>query len=523
MRAARFGILNILFFTVVAGCGSVPVSTQHPQIPSYALPQSEKTGLGASLKDDIAAHSGQSGFRVLTTGSESFAMRLALIRAAEKSLDLQYFSINDDTTSNLLIEALLQAAQRGVRIRFLLDDFNFDAVDETFSVLDGFKNLEIRVFNPVTTRDHGLLEKAVLNLTDLKTMNHRMHNKALIGDNQMAIIGGRNLGDEYFEENTDVTFRDIDILTAGPVTAAISRSFDQYWNSKDAIPVPQLRKPEIKTELAVNIRNELAGHWEKVRNSEKGGKLLRYTLAERLKDGDVKLTWAWAELVADSPKKIDTDRDETVSPPLMRLDFMLDRAEHEFMAVSPYFVPRESGTIWLAGLARRGLRVKILTNSLASTDVVAVHTGYRRYRETLVRNGVLIYELKPIGGQRPAQRLIGKDAPARASLHAKLYVIDRSQVMIGSFNLDPRSIELNTELALVIYSRDVAAQVIEMFEEATSSVTSYQLAIEPDSGKLVWITKENDRDIRFYNDPSAGFWRRAQTNLMSLLPIEDQL
>lgn len=523
MRASRFGILNTLIFAVVAGCSSVPVATQHPQIASYAFPQSEKTGLGAALRDDIAAHSGQSGFRVLATGSESFAMRLALIRAAEKSLDLQYFSINDDTTSNLLIEALLQAAQRGVRIRFLLDDFNFDAVDDTFSVLDGYKNLEIRVFNPITTRDHGLIAGAVLKLTDLKTRNQRMHNKALIGDNQMAIIGGRNLGDEYFEENTDVTFRDIDILTAGPITAAISRSFDQYWNSKDAVPIAQLRKPEIKTEKAANIRSALARHWEEVRKSEKGSKLLRYTLAERLKDADVKLTWAWAELVADFPKKIDKNRDEAVSPPMMRLDFMLDRAEHEFIAVSPYFVPRETGVVWLAGLAERGMRVKILTNSLASTDVVAVHTGYRRYREALVKSGVQLYELKPIGGQRPNQRLIGKEAPARASLHAKLYVIDRRQVMIGSFNLDPRSIELNTELALVIYSRDVAAQVIKMFDEATSSMTSYQLAVEPDSGRLVWITKENDRDVRFYNDPSAGFWRRVQTNLMSLLPIENHL
>lgn len=523
MRSPWSGFLIIILLIMLAGCSSVPVASQHPQIPSYALPQSEKTSLGDALKDGVDAHSGQSGFQVLATGSESFAMRLALIRAAEKTLDLQYFSINDDTTSNLLLEALLQAAQRGVRIRFLLDDFNFEAVDETFSVLDGFKNLEIRVFNPITTRDHGLLTTIILRATDLKTRNHRMHNKALIGDNQMAIIGGRNLGDEYFEENTDVTFRDIDILAAGPITAAISRSFDQYWNSKDAVPVGQLRELEIKTEKAAQIRNALAGHWEQVRSTEKGSKLLRHTLAERLRAADVKLTWAQAELLADSPQKVDKDRDAVISPPLMRLDFMLDRAKHEFIAISPYFVPRETGTNWLAGLAGRGMQVKILTNSLASTDVVAVHTGYRRYREALVRSGVQLYELKPIGGKRPNQRLIGREAPARASLHAKLYVIDRSQVMIGSFNLDPRSIELNTEITLLIYSRDVAAQVLKMFDEVTSPVTSCRLAIAPENGKLVWITQENDRFVQFYQDPYSGFWRHIQTDFMSLLPIEDQL
>jgi len=522
MRVFPFGCVVMVGFWLM-GCDSKSIAQEFPKNPSSAIAQQDKTALGVALMDDVAAHPGQTGFRLLTTGSESFAMRLALIEAAEKTLDLQYYSIHDDTTANLLMEGVLRAARRGVRIRFLLDNINFKEVAETLSVLDGFRNVEIRIFNPFVTRHDGILTRAVRLVTDLGSINRRMHNKALIADNQMAITGGRNLGDEYFEENTDVTFRDIDILSAGPVTDKISQSFDIYWNGKDSYPIGQLKKPAIDPKNVEKIRAKLQDHWDEVLATEKGKKLLRSPLAERLKDGDIKLIWARAEFVVDTPQKIDKDRDEAESRPLMRLGDLLVNAKHEFVAVSPYFVPGDEGVEALGGLVKRGVKVKIVTNSLASTDVVAVHTGYRRYREAVVKNGVELYEMKP-EGKRPRQRLLGKSAPASARLHAKAYVIDRSVLMVGSVNLDPRSLSLNTELALVIHSPELSAQVIRMFDEVTAPDSSYRIML-PENGApgVVWRTTENKRQLDYTSEPKAGVWRNVEAGFIGLLPIEGQL
>lgn len=519
-------IASLLLIFVVTGCQSTRAAEEHPQIASYALPQTEKTSMGEALQADVRAHPGASGIRILDSGSESYALRLGLIRAAEKTLDLQYYSMHDDTTANLLLEAIVRAAQRGVRIRFLIDSINIAEVAETMSILDEFKNVEIRVFNPFSTRDDGIFARLMKATVNLEEFNRRMHNKALISDNQMAIIGGRNLGDEYFEENTDVTFKDIDVLSAGPVTAAISASFDNYWNDKNAVPIGQLKKPKRDMAKIKNIRSELAAHWEEVRATEKGRKLLDSKLFEYIKDANIAMTWAPAELLVDSPRKIDKEETGAAdSKPLMRLDKLLERAEKDFIAISPYFVPREDGVEWLAGIVKRGVRVRVITNSLASTDVVAVHTGYRDYRKAVVESGIELYEMKATGGERPPQRLLGRSAPAQASLHAKVYVIDSREVMVGSFNLDPRSIELNTEIALVIHSPEIAAQIEKMFDEVTDPDISYRLSLQKTATgeELVWKGRDKGKDVTYTSEPHPGFWRTVQVNLMDLLPIEDAL
>lgn len=524
MRALSRMLLCVLAAfcgTLLTACDSTAARDAYPQIPSYAISQKEKTRLGDSLAATVRKHPGKSGFSVLTTGSDSFSMRMALIQEAEKTLDLQYYSMHDDTTANLLLEAVVRAAQRGVRIRFLIDNIGVDEVEETLAVLDGFRNVEIRVFNPLVTRDHGLISRITRVFTDLDDYNRRMHNKALISDNQLAIIGGRNLGDEYFEENTDVTFRDIDLLTAGPITARISASFDRFWNSPEAYPIGQLLKPRDYHEDGIRIRRELATHWRKVDATPKGHKLLETNLSQRLKNRELELIWARGDLAVDEPQKINKEASASHSKPMMRLDSLLERAEHDFLAVSPYFVPRKEGVEWLAGMMDRGLKIRVLTNSLASTDVVAVHGGYAPYREELLRRGLVLYELKPIGGERPRQRLIGSSAPAHASLHAKIYIIDGREVMIGSFNLDPRSIELNTELAITIHSPQIAQKMTRMFDDVASPENSYELKLE--NSKLVWITREKGKEVRYSNDPEAGIGRRVQSGLLSLLPLEDHL
>jgi putative cardiolipin synthase len=507
---------------MLASCRTSVAAREFPQTPSHAIGQDEKTRLGENLREDIAANPGKSGFRLLTQGSLSFAARLGLIQAAEKTIDLQYYSMHDDMTSNLLLEAVVRAAQRGVRVRLLLDGIHTGDVEGTLAVLSEFKNIEIRIFNPFATRDDGLGGRVLKALTDIESVNYRMHNKALIADNQMAIIGGRNLGDEYFEENTNLTFRDIDILTAGPVTAGISRSFDDYWNDRQAQPIGRLQRPDHDPVKRQRLRAAMTAEWQKAEQSPDGALMLGKRFSERLRDDDVRLTWAAADVVVDAPEKTQRDAEENSSMPLRRLEALLRAAKSEFIAVSPYFVPQEEGVNYLRDLVARGIRVRVVTNSLASTDVVAVHTGYRRYREDVVAAGVELYEMKPIGGDRPRQRLLGTSAPASASLHAKAYVVDRKEVMIGSFNLDPRSAELNTEIALAIHSPELAAELVKMFEEVTDAESSYR--VEAQDGGLVWRgVDETGKAVEKKREPDAGFWRSIQMNLMSVLPIEDSL
>ncbi|MBY0406566.1 MAG: phospholipase D family protein [Rickettsiales bacterium] len=518
--------MAISVLSLLMGCESRAERLPAPP-QSHAIAKDTPTSLNVALAPAINAHPGESGFHVVTTGSEGFRLRLALIRAADKTLDLQYYGINDDATSNLMLEAVLRAAQRGVRIRFLLDNSTFGEVSKTLSIMDDFKNVEIRVFNPFYHPHESFATRLVTTFTELDNLGRRMHNKALIADNQMAIMGGRNLGDEYFEENADMIFKDLDILAAGPIVGHISGSFDSYWNSQNTVPVQQMKAKKASPETIQVMRKQLRDHWEEVAQTPKGKELLTSKLADDLKTAPFALQWARAELAADDPAKINKDAEDTTSRPFNTLRRMVENAEHEFVIISPYFVPRDEGVAWLAQLEQRGVQVRAITNSLASTDVVAVHVGYSPQREALLNSGVDLYEMKPIGGKRPRQRLIGKKVPAHASLHAKVFVIDTKDVMIGSFNFDPRSIELNTEITIAIHSPVIARQVMALFKEVTEPDSSYRVLTRKQAGLegegIVWKTTENQKTAIYEHEPKAGFWRKLQKMAFSLLPIENQL
>jgi putative cardiolipin synthase len=509
---------------VMASCVSAfkrPDASDYPRTASYAISQDVKTSLRDSLGARAKAHPGKSGFLLLPNGNQSLRMRLAMVMAAEKTIDLQYYAMHDDSAANLMLEGLLRAAERGVRVRFLIDNISLNDVDKSLSILDSNPNIQVRVFNPLATRKQGPFGfiGAALHLD--KGVK-RMHNKALISDNQISITGGRNIGDEYFDARRDVNFKDLDMLSAGPVVARVSASFDKYWNSDDSFPIRALRPGNHDGDDIAALRKALKAAWDKEFHKEKSDGVLSTDIAHDLKNGDIKLVWAKAELSADDPEKINQDADAAVSKPLSKLETLLSGAKHEFVVVSPYFVPGDDGLAWLAGLEKRGVQVKILTNSLASTDVVAVHTGYKKYREGVVESGIDLYEFKPIAGERPRQRLFGSSAPPQASLHSKVYVIDRSVVVLGSYNLDPRSTELNTEIVTVIHSPELAAQVIRIFDQSTDPKSSYHLEMG-DHG-LEWVTQdEAGRSKVFTHDPGAGFVRNVETGLFSLLPIEGQL
>lgn len=495
---------------------------QQDKTPSYAIPQDTPCGLGKDLQELVVQKGGLSGFHIYEKGEDSFDARLLLIRAAEKTLDLQYYAISDGICSNLLIEAFIQAALRGVRVRLIIDDITTGEVRRSLIALDGLKNIQIRVFNPVNHSDQSKLSRFLAAITNIDRATRRMHNKALIADNQMAIIGGRNLGDEYFDTHEEKSFKDIDVLSAGPATADISASFEEFWNDIGAFPIDRLHDQKASSWRIRRVRKKLKKNWENCFSSPKNRKRLEAPVGDGIGKILGSLTWARHRFVADPSAKVRNRGDEGSSPPLRYLKELVDKATTDFIIISAYFVPREQGMEWILSLREREMSVEVLTNSLASTDVVAVHAGYKKYRMPLLEKGVSIFELKPRGKKRARQRLLGRKSPSHASIHAKAYVIDSQWAVIGSFNFDPRSAYLNTEIGLFIESPDLARQLQRMFEDSALPDTSYKLGLAP-GGKLVWATREKNGEVRYVTEPRAGFWRNVQVWIYSHLPVERQL
>lgn len=488
---------------------------------SFALPPHTQTSLRTLIANSVRANPGKSGFRIYERGEDSFFARLALIRSAEKAIDLQYYAVADDMTSNLLIEAVLMAAKRGVRVRFLIDGFTVSSVSETLAVFDGMDNIEVRVFNPLSFSNENILTRTTGFLANASRANKRMHNKALIADNQMAIIGGRNLGDEYFDIDSDTSFKDIDILTAGPITQEISASFDEYWNDVSSYPLEAVHINTHSEEELQKLRAELKANWDK--KKQQAGLLPdeERPFDERMKDKRLGLVWAAAEFIADDPMKVRQDRDDTDSAPMEGLAAVSRSADTSVDVISAYFVPLDTGVAWFSKLRSKGVKVRVLTNSLASTDVVAVHSGYEEYREPLLKLGVELYELRPLNRDRK-QRLLAKTSPPKAGLHAKAYMIDGRYTMIGSLNMDPRSVELNTETLLIIDSTVITGQLAKLFEQSLAPKTSYRVDLDEDGG-LVWHYEEDGRMKAADSEPDAGTGRRIQNFLFSMMPIESHL
>ncbi|MFP3568924.1 phospholipase D family protein [Paraburkholderia sp. SIMBA_030] len=518
----------------LSACASRPPATAFDRPISHALPATETTPLRTALAPLERTHPNQSGFRVLSNGTDALQMRIALARAATRTLDMQYYVANEDTTGKLLLGAALYAADHGVRVRMLVDDLNFKDIDRVMAGLNSHDNIEIRVFNPFGSAQEDVFERTANLFTRIGHFTRRMHNKAMTADNQVSIVGGRNLGDEYFSASNTLQFRDIDVLAAGPITADISASFDDYWNSSLAYPLRVLNKQKFDAKELDATRDELRQHWRTYADPYNAKPLNATPLASQIARNQLGLTWAPAEFKADVPEKIEHPSPDYVSPPMKRLAELMQDAHKDFLIVSPYFVPHEAGVKAAGQLTRRGVRVAVLTNSLAATDAVAVQAGYSPFRIPLLQQGVELYEFKPQQNTPEAGSGIG-GSRSRASLHAKTYVIDRRILVIGSMNLDPRSAHLNTELALVIHSPPLAEQVAHIFDNSIAPEASYRVTLADDAqlaylrsigaplSRLVWTDVEDGARRTYIFDPQAGFNRNALTGLFSLLPVNAQL
>lgn len=468
-------------------------------------------------------HEGLSGFHLLKTGGAAFTARLALIQASQHRLHLQYYILQDDLTGKLLVEELLRAADRGVKVCILLDDLDFRRARESIMILDAHENIEIRIFNPAITRYQRWINKLFRFSRFFERYSKRMHNKVLISDSKMAVVGGRNLGDEYFDARAEFAFNDLDVLVIGSVIDGMEKCFERYWNAKAAYTLHDSGVAPPDARLVMLMRITLRKFYDEIAHLHIVSRDTPADMLNALCSGKLALTWAEAEFTADSPDKVYTALKEADSPPMRRLEELLENANDEFVAVSPYFIPGKQGTRIMDGLVKRGVAIRILTNSLASTDISAVHAVYSRYRTRLLRQGVKLYELKPMPGKRTRHNLLRKGS-SRSSLHAKVYVVDREWVMIGSMNLDPRSWRRNTETVITMRNPQLAGEVITMFENITKETTSFHLRlIDAARGLLEWRSEDDGKRRRYHHDPHPGWLRRLSFWLFYHFAPEDQL
>ncbi|MEO5606022.1 MAG: phospholipase D family protein, partial [Polaromonas sp.] len=451
-------------------------------------------------------------------GPDAFAARALLASAAQRTLDVQYYIWHPDLSGKLLLEALHAAAERGVRVRLLLDDNNTGGMDSVLAALDQHPHIEVRLFNPFRVR--GL--RVVGYVTEFSRLNRRMHNKSFTADNQATIVGGRNVGDEYFGAGEGTLSADLDVLAIGTVVDAVSSDFDRYWASASSYPVSQLLAPVSNDQL--QEVSQSAARAERDPAAQAYIEALRQaTFVRRMVEGTLAFEWAPTQLVSDDPAKV-LSKAKQKDLLLPRLKQVLKSPAESMDLVSPYFVPTADGVKTLVALRQQGVRIRVLTNSLEATDVAAVHAGYAKRRKDLLEAGVTLYELKkqPTQGEPTKEHGLKIKGSSSASLHAKTFSVDRLRLFVGSLNFDPRSAALNTEMGLLIQSPRLAAQVDDALDRVLPTLAYKVVLPEGEDVKgLRWLSQDaQGQPVIDTVEPGTSWWQRAGVGLMSLLPIE---
>ncbi len=507
--------ISAWLLAVLAGCASIDFD--YPRVESTAVLDTEDTYLGVKFAELAESRpKSESGFYPLRSGIDALAARLLLAERAERTIDTQYYLIKTDTSSLAFIDALLRAADRGVRVRLLLDDVFTTGYDAGMAALDSHPNFEIRIFNPF---NRGAAGKIWSGLTDLSRVNRRMHTKTFTVDNQVTILGGRNIADEYFGAREDAKFGDLDVVGIGSVANGVSNMFDSFWNHETALPVAAFAQmPDDPAAELVKVRERLEESREQVKSTKYADAVLAKALEFMQEDTDV-FDWAPYQLVFDSPDKGIKSKSGpsiAITAPLLEA---LQSAEEELIVLSPYFVPRKTGIEIFSELQARGVKVTIVTNSLAANNQIAVHGGYAPSRKPLLKSGVRIYEVRPDADVRGTE--IVAASGAKTTLHTKAFLIDRKEVFIGSFNFDPRSANLNTESGVLIRSQRMG----EMFGrnlDADLSSQAYEVFLNED-GKLRWRGIEDGQEIIYNKEPESTWVQRFVAGFMRLMPVRGQL
>ncbi|MFC5568698.1 phospholipase D family protein [Lysobacter yangpyeongensis] len=513
-RLMAWGLLVLVMLTLSGWLLADHLTPPATGKPSHALPvQAAQTDLDRELVPLLATQPGKTGAILVPDGLDAFAARAISARRAGRSLDLQYYIWHDDLTGRLLGREAWLAAERGVRVRMLLDDMNAEGLDPGLLALDAHPNIEIRLYNPFRNRG-GVLRMYEL-VQRVVSVNHRMHNKAWIADGRMAVVGGRNIGEEYFNAGRETNFRDLDLVLFGPAVAQASDVFDRYWNSAAAVPIAALsrKEPQQLQALMASVAKEAEGpearrYLQRVEASPQVRAYFAGKLQPHWSDG--------IHVVADPPLK--WKNDDRSGWMVERLAAQLNRAHRKALLISPYFVPGEFGTQGLAGLTGRGAFVGVITNSLAANDVPAVHSGYAGYRGRLLAVGVRLYEIRAQGRPETA----GIFGSSGASLHTKAFVVDDARGFVGSFNLDPRSADLNTEMGVLFDDPAIARSLRDEYLRLAGPALSYWVHRRPD-GELRWLDRAAQPPLLLDHEPDTTRWQRAAARAAGWLPIESQL
>ncbi len=504
----------------LSACSLPPKAKENFPQPLIINKQSQ---LAKRILPDNAKHQGKTGVFVLYDGEDAFTARLALIKKAEQRIDAQYYIWHDDVSGRLLLKELYKAGERGVKVRLLLDDNGTVGLDEMLLRLNAHPNISVKLFNPYLQRKF----RSFSYFTDTVRINRRMHNKSLTVDGLISIVGGRNVGDEYFSVKKELIFADLDVSLVGKVVPDIEKDFNRYWVSASSYPLTSIVKYQTDNKQAIKIRKR-----KKTKNYLL--RLFNSNYANYLNEPNHPILWTNVEYLSDPPSKITQGRNFKFDDSLLAHLFpFVASTKGQLILISPYFVPTKAGTDYLVNMVKRGIRVVILTNSLSATDVTIVHSGYEKYRKKLLAGGVELYEFKndPQNDEygkkgyrkkyKDTYDVNGRLPNSGASLHAKASIFDDKFVFIGSANFDPRSAMLNTEDGVIIESRPLARGITKAFEQ-NKDIINYQLKLSP-KGKLEWHTLENGKRVTYYHEPHSSLKDKALSDILSMFPLDGWL
>jgi cardiolipin synthase C len=514
---------------IVAGCTSLPPAASQSKSITTAIDPSFDTRLGAAFHTLMRDRGSDSGFRMLSTGIDGLTARLEMIDAAQRSIDVQSYIFRADNSGNLVVQALLRAADRGVRIRILVDDGETVAGDEKILALAAHAQFEVRIYNPMAYRGHNTTIRSAEFLFNKARLDYRMHNKLMVADNVVVIIGGRNIGDQYFQIDPQSQFGDDDLVVAGPIVQRLSGVFDEFWNDPLAIPAQAIDKRE-SSDAALSNYLKILDEYRQRLETKKPDKT-QHAVKRPLLDivsGDTPLRWAPVELVYDSPNKKDTNEGaaygRVIATALIK---QANAVSTELIVVTPYFVPSPDELAALKGERARHARVRILTNSLETNPSVEAHSGYMHYRVPLLQEGVELHEVRALLGSTNGSGEGNEIARhGNYALHAKLFVFDRKIAFVGSMNFDQRSKHLNTEIGLLISSAELSGEIAARFDALTQLDNSYAVTLSKRANgteHLVWTTQEAGQPVHYETEPAKNDWQRTKVKFMSALPLDKEL
>ncbi|GLP97119.1 phospholipase D family protein [Paraferrimonas sedimenticola] len=509
----------IIGLALLSGCAS-KLPPEEFLNPSFSRPQSAVSQLQAAIADKLAKYPGKSAVSLLESGEDALYSRLALIDMAEHDLALQYYIWNGDHSGLLILERVIAAAERGVRVRLLIDDHNLLGNHKSLATLSKLPNVYIKLYNPYGGAHSAQFTKTLTLIGDLRRLNHRMHNKALIADNQVAIIGGRNIGDEYFDLSKTKNFVDLDVITLGPVVGDISRSFDAYWNSQWAVSAQTIDPTPLSNKEANKLRRKYYKQLRKLPSMPYTVEFTQQELWNQVEDELKNMHWANISLAVDVPGK---SQDDAPDGPDMIQQILekRKRPEKEVMVVSPYFVPDGETLEYIDELEKTGARIQVITSSYDSNDVRVAQYGYIRRRQQVLDRGVELFEYRA-DSQYWRQHQVAEIQQVPLALHAKFSIYDGKSVLIGSANIDPRSKDLNSEIGLLIESEPFAQELRQWF--INNSHPRNAAKVLRYNNKLFWrVEDENGEEKILTKEPGSHWWDIFGLSIQYILPVEEHL